>query len=285
MGLTKLDYLSSPITLYYYGSTKHKSFTSSIISLLSIFLTVIIAIFFLSDFFRHKNPKAYFYNKFSADIGTFSFNSSSLFHFLTIGFNKFDSKSLRVISTYKFISDYLYDSDLSQNPHWIYNLCNITDADNQKEILEISEVFTNSVCIEQSWNVEKQRYFYKNEEGFQWPEISKGVSNDEWHHFGIFVLKCKNISDTVLHKEDCKSEKEIEEYMSKQEFANLRFADYYVDVGQYSNPNIKYYNQLSIGLFDNTFAVNNLNFNPVTVTTREGIFFDEKTIEKSFMSK
>ena len=92
--LSKFDYISPQITLYYNNQKHHSSIISSIISLISMFLIFFLSIILSLDFFLHKNPTAYFYRKFVKDTGIFPFNSSSLFHFITIGdLNFYDKKA------------------------------------------------------------------------------------------------------------------------------------------------------------------------------------------------
>ena len=134
---------------------------------------------------------------------------------------------MRVFSTYKYINEYMEDQDLSQFSHWIYNNCNKSDADGQPEVLANLTAFENSACIEQSWSVEEQRYYYKNEKGFRWLELVKGASNTNlYQSFGVYIKKCKNMTGPVLHQTNCYSNEEIHDYIVAAKNTELYVADH-----------------------------------------------------------
>lgn len=284
MFISQLDFFSPAITLFFSGNNRHQNVVSGIIAILSVIALLIFCILFLTELFNRKNPTAYFYNKTIDDVGTFPLNSSSMFHYVGIGYKKIDLRALRVFSTYKYINEYMEDQDLSQFSHWIYNNCNKSDADGQPEVLANLTAFENSACIEQSWSVEDQRYYYKNEEGFRWPELVKGASNiNLYQSFGVYIQKCKNMTGKVLHKTDCYSNEKIHDYIVAAKNTELYVADHVIDVGNYKTPSKKYFFKITNGMFDYSFSANHLNFNPVLVQTNNGLIFDKIVSDYSFL--
>ena len=58
MFIKNLDYLSPPVTFYYYGSLSHSSIISGILSIISIIIIIIIVIYFSLDLIQRKSPNA-----------------------------------------------------------------------------------------------------------------------------------------------------------------------------------------------------------------------------------
>ena len=80
--LNKIDFLSPPITLFHLERRTH---TSSIGGSLVIIMMSIIALyisFLLYDLVNYKKITSIFHKKFEYEAGYYSFNSSSIFHFI-----------------------------------------------------------------------------------------------------------------------------------------------------------------------------------------------------------
>ena len=82
MILKKLDWLSPPITLYFKGEGEHSSIFSGILSIIAYILVFVAGIFYFYEYINRKNPKAYFFNRYIEDAGSFPLNSSSMFNFI-----------------------------------------------------------------------------------------------------------------------------------------------------------------------------------------------------------
>ena len=87
----KLDLLSPPITFYHRGYLSHPSILSGILSIVSMILILILAVYYSLEIIQRKNPKIFSYTTFVEDAGTFAMNSSHLFHFISMSsiFNNF----------------------------------------------------------------------------------------------------------------------------------------------------------------------------------------------------
>ena len=102
--LKNIDFLSPDITLYHKGDHSHSSWMSGIISLIQVIILIFCGIYYFLDLIYHREPKAYYYNRFIEDAGFYPINSSSFFHFISISTEKdsmteydFDFLSFRVI--------------------------------------------------------------------------------------------------------------------------------------------------------------------------------------------
>ena len=119
MIIRNLDYLSPPITFYHQGSLSHSSIFSGILSIISFLLIIVIAIYFSLDLIKRRNPSAFYYNRYIEDSGIFPMNSSSLFHFISLGLevnnykdNGVDFNSFRVFGIERFHTYYLNDTNI-----------------------------------------------------------------------------------------------------------------------------------------------------------------------------
>ena len=69
MFLRKLDFLSPTITFYYKGFLSHSSIISGILSILSFILIIVTAGYFSLELIEKKDPKSYYFNRFTNDSG------------------------------------------------------------------------------------------------------------------------------------------------------------------------------------------------------------------------
>ena len=102
MFIKEFDFLSPKISLYYKGSLSHSSSFSVILSIISFIIITSFSIYFSLDLIEKKNPDFYYLNRYAEDPGEFAFNSSSLFHFISLGnythnLIGFDFRSFRII--------------------------------------------------------------------------------------------------------------------------------------------------------------------------------------------
>lgn len=280
MVFSNVDFISSPNIIYCQRKEAHRNLASGLLSVLVMITAFIFSILFFLELINKKNPTAYFYNKYYEQVGKFPFNSSAMYGFINVGTKKIDFKAVTIFSTYKYITDYYENQDLSEFEHWIYGPCEKADADSELPITNMS-LFLEAACIKEFWNVEKQQYFTKNEEGFEWPAITDVQSFT--HTYGIYVEKCQNHTGKILNKVDCYEESLIDEYIIEAESIRLYSIDHYIDVGNYSNPAVKFFSMFSTGMFTETFPVNHLNYNPVKIKTNKGLVFDDLFEELTFM--
>ena len=115
--LNFIDFISPPITLYHLERRTHTSKIGG--SLVLIMLTIILFYisFLIYNLIWHKNITSIFHKQFQVEPGNYSFNSSSLFHFIKLFspdnggyFNKYNSKYIRIYTTYYYLNFSYNDS-------------------------------------------------------------------------------------------------------------------------------------------------------------------------------
>ena len=283
MFFNKIDLISPPITLYRKGELSHSSIFSGILTLLSYLTLFIIGVYLFSDIIERKNPTAYFFNQYIEDAGFFPINSSSIFNYIQIinsensNPDPIDFDSIRIIGSRQIIETYFKGQNISEFDHWVYGYCNNdTDIRGIENVISSSS-FTNSACIRKYFNKNEHKYYNTDEKGFIWPSVDKGCSNPKRTFYGIVIEQCKN--DSL--KNDCKPKNYINNYISKHS-VNFQFIDHYANIYNYKSPIVKYFYNVTNALYFGSFTSNNLNFNPVSLKTHKGIFFDETIEELSY---
>lgn len=291
MFLKKLDMISPPVTLFFKGSDNHSSIFAAILTILTYAIVFALAIYYFLGFINKTNPTAFFFDRFIEDSGVFPLNASSIFHYIGLkdirieGSYSIDFDKVRIVGFKNIIIDSYYTTtDLETIPHWIYGPCNnSTDTENIGYLMT-SEIF-NCACVRQYYNPEKKKYISTTDADFVHPTIEHGMSNPEFKgtYYGITIEKCK---DDNLRKlsglGSCKSDEEINDYIYSCAIT-LYIVDHYSDVTNYLKPYNNYIYSISNLLAPKIFTVNNLNFNPSTIKTHNGIFFDNVVEEKSFI--
>ena len=280
--INKIDFLSPPITLFHLEKRTH---TSRISGLLVIGMITIISLYIgylLYDLITHKKLTSIFHKKFEYEAGYYSFNSSSIFHFIQIFspedggyFDKFDTKYIRAYTTYvhsnfTYGNLYLYD-------HWVFDECreNIDNKNVESYLFDNVENFTNGVCIRHYYNSIEKRYYKLEENGFKWPHLEHGIAQRSNIYLTTLVQKCTN--DSIISKllGPCASQQEIDNYLSKYFGVYLYFSDTQVDPTNYTNPIQKYLQVVSTGIgTPQTFVESYIHFSPLRVRTKIGSLFE-----------
>ena len=290
MFLKKLDKLSPPITLNFNGETQHISIFSGILTIIAYLLIFIAGVYYALLFVNRNSPKAYFFNRYIEDAGTFPVNASSMFNFIQINdkrINKvipFDFSVIRAVGVDDaFYDDYMNNPNiLSEKDHWIYGYCNNnTDIQGIGYLINFNH-FEQSACIRSYYDHNKKQYFKTNEKGFRWPIIEKGCSNPERTYYGIIMQRCDKTPEILKSQGPaCKSEDEITEEINK---IGLKFEiiDHYTDILNYEKPFTKYFYEVTSAITNGVYIINHLNFNPANILTHNGFFFDNQVQERSY---
>ena len=292
MFIKKLDFLSPNITLYHKGSLSHNSWMSGLLSIFSVIIIILSGVYYSLDIIKKQNPKAFFYNRFVEDSGEFPINSSSLFHFISMGdanendLNNdigFDFYSFRVIGIDTYYQNYVKDNDrnLSNYNHWLYGKCN-NDSDTEGIGYLINKKnFLNFACIRKYYDNETKKYYNKSEKKFRWPKMSHGLVRKDFEFYSVIIEKCnKDTLKLILGKEDnCKEDLKI--FKGNIGF-HFNFIDHYTDVLNYKEPFNKYFSRIENTIVIDNYSVNNLNFNPSNVNTHNGLIFESSKQDVSY---
>ena len=285
MFLTKFDWLTPPVTLYYKGELQHSSVASSIMSLLGYCSSIIIGLYLSFDFFKRLSPQVFCFNRYIEDSGIFPLNSSSLFSYFQILDTKFalprelDFTYIRVIGTELSIQTYLERNNTYGDDHWIYGKCNNNSDIKGLENLYNYEDYNQSYCIKKYFKKSDNKYYSIGEENFRWPEATHGTSHPNKTFYGIVFEQCKEdeIWYEITQGKKCKSQNEIHDYVNKH-YVRFYMIDHFPDVYNYKTPFKKYYYNIDSTLSSGSYTYNHINFNPANIITHNGIFFDN-TIE------
>ena len=292
MFFKKCDMISPPITLSFKGDYMHSSIFSGILTIIVYVVTLISAIYYALQFINKEKPTAYFFDRFIKDAGKFTFNSSSIFHYLYL-INKttqsktyFDFDMIRIIGIEDInIESYYSSIDLEDIPHWIYGFC-IYDVDTKgiSDLIENKEEFEQSVCIRKYYNPNTKKYYDTTDnENFIWPSIEHGMSNPNSKFYGIIIEKCKNDNlRKLLGFNNCNNNDIIDNYIYSNGIV-LELIDHYSDVLNYKEPFTKYFYSIGNLFYPKTYSLNNMNFNPALIKTHNGFFFDNIIEEKSYL--
>ncbi len=279
MFLKKFDYLSYPLTLYFNNYSSHSSIISGIITIITYLLCFILTIYVSKDFLFKENPNAYTYNKVIYDAGSFPLNSSSMFHFVYI------SPSLNINEGYfeifgilnNYVNIFNDDGHRINFDHYMYKPCvNIKVKDNKIHNLIDFELYNTSFCISSFYNSSTKDIISINDKKFIYPILSHGMSHPNSTFYGIFFQKCIN---STLNNNNCKSEKEINSFMSQQTNIGVDIINQEIDVKNYKEPFIKSFYKITSGLSEG-FTANHLNFQPLIIKSHDKLFLSNKAHEE-----
>ena len=289
MLLKKIDFLSPQITLYHKGFLSHSSMTSGTISIISLVIVIIFAVYYSMDLIKRENPKIFFFNRFVEDAGLITLNSSSLFQFISLCNNEivmdFDFYSLRLIGFEKYYPLYLEDRNISKFNHWIYGPCDYdNDGIGLKKILN-KEEFIKSACIKKFYSSLDNIYYDIGNPKFKYPSINHGIAHSESNGYSVILEKCEEETlELILGKGNkCKDYSNME-YLFKGDWGtNFNFIDHYVDVLDYKEPNRKYIYKVENTLDKDNYSINHINLNPSSITTNNGVIFNNLIKELSYI--
>ena len=286
----KINFLSPPITLFHLERRTHTSKIGGCLVLLMISIILTYITFLIFNLVNHKKITSIFHKKFEYEAGYYSFNSSSIFHFIQIFspddggyFDKYESKYIRAYTTYVH-SNFSY-GNLDLYDHWVFDACrkDIDDKDLEPYLFENIENFTNAVCIRHYYNSTQKRYYSLGEKGFYWPYLEHGTSQRNNIYLTTIIQKCSN--DSIINKlfGECPSQKEIDNYVSKYFGIYLYFTDIQVDPTNYDKPVQKYLQVISTGIgTSQTFVESYIHFSPLRIKTKFGNIFSKTRDINSF---
>ena len=289
--IKSIDFLSPPITLFHLERRTHTSkFGGSLVILM--FMLCSLSIYLLvSEIATHKKMTTIFHKKFEFEAGFYSFNSSSIFHFIQIFsadsggyFDKYDSKYIRAYTTY--VNSNFSSSNLDLYDHWVFDTCrkDIDDKDLEPYLFDNIENFTNGVCIRYYFNSTEKNYYSVEDKGFSWPYLEHGTSQRKNIYLTTIIQKCSN--DSIINKifGICPPQKEIDNYLSKYFAIYLYFTDMQVDPTNYTQPLQKYFEIISSEIGNSkTFVENYLYFSPLRLRTDIGSIISSSYVINSFL--
>ena len=276
--MKKIDFLSPPITLFHLERRTHTSKIGGCLVIIMSSIYIGYLTYILYHLIKHSKITSIFYQKFQFEAGYYSFNTSSIFHFLQIYsserggfFDKFDKKYIRAYMTY--IKTNVSYSNLELYDHWLFDMCenNVDNKNIESELFEHITNFTNAACIRYYYNSSERKYYFFQEEGFIWPHIEHGLSHRENVYLTTSVQKCINNSVINNILGNCSSQEEIDNYVNRNNFLYLYFTDTQIDPTNYHAP-IQHYFQTVTTIIGNekTYIENFIYFSPMKLKTNMG---------------
>ena len=289
--INRIDFLSPPITLFHLERRTHTSKVGGSLVILMFMLCSLFIYLLVSEISTHKKMTTIFHKKFEFEAGLYSFNSSSIFHFIQIFsadsggyFDKYDSKYIRAYIAY--VHSNFSHSSLNLYDHWVFDTCrkDIDDKNLEPYLFENIENFTNGVCIRYYFNSTEEKYYSIEDKGFSWPYLEHGTSQRKNIYLTTIIQKCSN--DSIINKifGMCPPQKEIDDYLSKYFAIYLYFTDMQVDPTNYTQPLQKYFEVVSSEIGNSkTFVENYLHFSPLRLRTDIGSIIGSSYVINSFL--
>ena len=294
MFLKNVDHLSPRITFYYKEVKSHSSVLSGILSTIFFIIKIILGVYYSLELIERKNPTAFYYNTFIEDAPSFPLNSSSLFHFLTL-----ENKEKEIINEgidftkFRIIGFEVYFENVIHNPaglkvvnHWIYGNCNSDDVEGINYLINY-DFFEKAACIKKYFDINEQKYYNIGESKFRWPVMAHGGNNPNNQFYSIYMGKCQEDTLKLILGEGhhCKTDSEINEYFKRRgaKVLDFYFVDNYVNILHYKKPLTKYIYKIETTIYQNQYSINNINFNPATIETNNGLFTEKIKQEISYI--
>ncbi len=283
--ISKCDFISPNITLYYRGEENHSSMSSGLMSILLI-ITIIFFIIYLSfDFITRKNPSSYYYQTYTDDVGIHYLNSSSIFHFIILNYNQFynyqiDDRYFEIIGTTIYGENNINSSQID---HYIYGPCDKNDIKGIENYLKDDYLiyFQTSYCIKKFYNKTLNKIINSNDSDFIYPSLKYGASKINYQPYNIYIQKCQN--NTLINNNSCYSSEYEIENMYVGLYYSCIFLDKLVDIKNYKNPIKNQFHKIS-NLFNNeSYTANHLNFNPLKLITDTGLLFERENKLNSYL--
>lgn len=284
MFLQYFDLISPPITLFYKREERHINIISGVLSIITYAFIISALLYYGLEFYHRRLNTFYFYNTMIDDAGIFPLNSSSMFHYVTVGKKSIDFRAVNVIGINKYITYYMNNDDITKIDHWVYGPCNLEDAKGMENIIENKTSFLEAACVKKIWNsTEKKYYSIDDSSHFHYPQLEHGASNPLTKNYGVIITKCKNFVRKLNNEEDCYDSETIDKYMLESTSLALYVIDHSIEVHNFSNPIKTYLYKVTNGMLGTTFTSNQLNFDPVLIRSHNGIMFDHYDITKSYI--
>ena len=278
MDLQKLDFLSSPISLYFNNKRTHTSKIGGILFILFLSFCLIYSCIILYIITNHLNVISLIYKKFEWEVGHYSMNATSLFHFFQLYssenggyFDKYNSQVIRIYTTY--FHNNIDQSQLYEYDHWVFDECRegIDNKDINKDLFINIDNFTNAACIRYYYNSKNKNYYSIEEKEFIWPYLEHGASNNDNVFLTTLIEKCQNDSIITSRLGKCAPDEFIEKHIKNYYAFFIYLLDNSVDPTNSKNPFQHYFKIISSEIGDSeNYVENYIQLTPVRIRTKNG---------------
>ena len=284
MSIKNLDYLSPPITLFYYGNRRHATIFGFILTLLLFIISIFYIIFLMFNICNHEISYFMFYRNYITDISHYYFNDSTgIFHYFQIfdtktnTFGEYNTKYVRIIMSRLYKTYQENKGNLYENEHWVYGLCrkgiDNQNIDNDVFDENISKSFEIGACLRYYYDSINHTYIkIEDKSNFKYPYLIHGAGNNNNLYLETIVEKCQNSSLTNEIFGDCGTQNEIEEYFEKYKGIYLQLLERQENTDNYNKPVLQYINGIGASLNNDSVSVNNINLCPFEIEIKRGLF-------------
>ena len=297
MAISKIDFISPKITLYYKGRNSHISLIGGFLSI--CFLILIFLVFFSIIWNILISPQiissfAYEQNLSKKILQPISY--SGINHFIQLysytnntWFGDLDNKNILVYSikenqTSSFNN---ININLENTDHWLYDKCEKVFEENKNFFLRISNNilnFSKSICLRFYYNSKKKEYIEIGLDGYVSPYLETNQFYEKQNIYRIIIEKC--INNTFINNKMgyiCNNEKEINNYIKKFSDVFTFFVNNQLIPDNYKSPFEKYYYSVSSPLNINSYFQNNIIFSPIKLITDKPFLSKSNKEELSFI--
>ena len=221
-------------------------------------------------------------------------NTSSLFHFLNIaqnGRNSFnegiDFTMFRIIGTRVYYTSVIKFLSIKLVEHWLYGPCdNKTDTEGISHLIKY-DFFGKCACIKKYYDKNTRTYYTLGDPNFVWPKIGHGTFHENSTMYSIMVDSCseESIGEILGNRYHCRTGAEIGQFygnVTGTRVFQLYFLNNLINVLDYKNPNKQSIFRIESPFSSTQYSENDVNFNPTSLKTHNGLVFDKIKEELSY---
>ena len=285
MKIKHIDYLSPRISLFYNGKKRHASNLGAIMTIIMVFLSGLYIFYLIYNVAEHNISNFMFYKNYLNDAGLYFFNDTGgIFHYFQVfdyksqKFGQFNSKYVRLFMYRSIYKNYQKDS-LSQNEHWVYDLCRdgLDNKNIPKEVFSDNINFNKGICLRYYYDNKKGQYYpIEDKENFKYPYLIHGSGRSDNLLLETVIEKCDNKSIISNLLGPCGDEKEIEDYLNLHKAIYFQLLEKQVNTENYSKSIYQYIFSVSGSLDSMNVPVNNINFIPFFIEIKKGLIVPKK---------
>ena len=299
MALSKIDFLSPKITLYYNGYNSHISHIGGLLSLFFLILIILLLINFVFPMIKPEISSIFIYEENIDDaVYNQTIDYSGINHFIQIYgnsnggmFGDFDKKNI-IIYGIKETSENAYSNDdiktnLSNVEHWIYDKCeNIIEINKNlfKEISQIISNYTKSICMRFYYNPNDHKYYEIGLGGYISPNLKTSYLAENRYLYKIIIEKCDN--NSIFNEKfnySCNNNNEITKYLNLYNNIFMYFSNKQINPKSHKNPFKKYFHSISSNFKRMSYFENNIIFSPIKIISDKSLFQYKKEYTNYFL--